>query len=85
MKEFIDDETLNRMLGALLMMFVTTFFWGWLNQYGLPMNLILAAGVILMVFDLVDFSRNPEPGSILFGAFLVPFWPVLRFFVRAGT
>lgn len=85
MKELIDDETLNRMLGALLMMFVTTFFWGWLNQYGLPMNLILAVGIILMIFDLGDFSRNPEPGPILLGAFLVPFWPVLRFFLRAGT
>jgi hypothetical protein len=82
MKELMDPVTQNRMISALLMMFITTFLWGWLNEHGLPMNLLLGGGIVLMVFDLVDFSRDPKPGPILVGAILVPFWPVLRFFIR---
>jgi hypothetical protein len=69
------------MLSALLMMFIATFFWGWLSEHGLPMNLLLGAGTISMVFDVADFSRDPKPASILLGAILLPFWPVLRFFI----
>lgn len=82
MKELLDPVTLNRMISALLMMFITTFLWGWLNEHGLPMNLLLCAGIILITFDVADFSRDPKPGSLLLGSIVVPFWPVLRFFIR---
>lgn len=82
MKELMDAVTLNRMISALLMMFITTFLWGWLNERGLPMNFLLCAGIILIVFDVADFSRDPKPQSLLLGSVVVPFWPVLRFFIR---
>jgi hypothetical protein len=82
MRELFDSVTLNRMLSALIMMFVTTFIWGWLNEYGLPINLLLCAGIITITFDVADFSQDPKPGSLLLGSVVVPFWPALRFFTR---
>lgn len=82
LKELFDSIVLNRMINALLLMFVGTGFWSWLNAYGLPIDVLLAVGVLLITADIRDFSRDTRPASILIGAALIPFWPFLRFWMR---
>jgi hypothetical protein len=55
LKEIMDPFLLNRMINALLMMFLSTFFWGWLNECGLPINLFLAVGVLFLTFDIKNY------------------------------
>ncbi|UQG60920.1 hypothetical protein MIH18_02905 [Marinobacter sp. M3C] len=82
LKEVMDPFGLNRMINALLMMFLSTFFWGWLNECGLPINLFLAVGVLFLTFDIKNYSENPQPKALLLGAAVMPFWPILRFGVN---
>jgi hypothetical protein len=70
------------MLNALIMMFITTFIWGWLSEYRLPINFLLCAGIVTITFDVANFSRDPQPGHLLLASVVVPFWPALRFFIR---
>jgi hypothetical protein len=82
LKDLLEPIVLNRMLNAVLLMFVATVFWSWLTAYGLPMNIWLGGTVLIMTFDLKDYSEDPRPAAVLIGAALVPFWPVLRFWMR---
>lgn len=81
-KNLNDSIVLDQMINALLLMIVGTAFWSWLSAYGLPMNIWLGIGVFLLTADVADFSRDARPASILVGAGLIPFWPVIRFWVR---
>jgi len=81
-KNLFDPILLNRMINALLLMFLGTAFWSWLSAYGLPMNIWLGAAVLMMTFEIADYSQNPKPTAVIIGAALMPLWPVLRFWMR---
>ena len=89
MKEpFLDDQTFYRMLNALLMMFLASGIWGWLidfvESFNLPFNpftLVMAIGVITLVFDLRDYEGKPKPKPLLVGSLLMPIWLVCRFWM----
>lgn len=93
MKEpLIDDETMNRMLNALLIMFLVSGLWGWMINFGElktipfnPISVVIGLGVITMVFDLKDYAKFPKPKPLLVGAVIVPFWGLLRFWVGGKT
>lgn len=83
---FVDDQTMNRMLNALIMMFLANGVWGWLMNIGdslnwsfNPINLMIAAGTILIVFDLKNYEESPKPKPLLIGTALLPVWWVFRF------
>jgi hypothetical protein len=86
MKEpLLDDETFYKMLNALLMMFLASGIWGWLidivETLNLPFNpftMVMAVGVIAMVFDVKDYQYRPKPKPLLVGVLLMPIWLACR-------
>src|SRR5690554_6746223 len=82
LRTFFEPDTLNRMTNGLLLMFIGTFFWSWLADYGIPASLVLGAGTLTLVFDIRDYSLDSKPKPLLLDGLLLPFWPLLRFWIR---
>jgi hypothetical protein len=70
------------MINGLLLMLVGTFFWHWLVGYGVPAGILLGIGALTLTLDIGEYSLSPKPGPLLLGGMLLPFWLVLRFWVR---
>jgi hypothetical protein len=75
----------DRLLNTLLLVFVSCGIWAPISPFGNlpgipvnPINALVAFGIFLLVNDLADFQRTPRPKALIFGAFLAPFWPVIR-------
>lgn len=80
---------LDKLLNALIIMLIANFIWSPLMQLGEldgwpfnPVNAAIALGVWFLLDDIADFQRTPRPLPVLVGAFLSPFWLLLRQLIR---
>lgn len=83
LRTFFDPETVNRMTNGLLLMLIGTFFWAWLADYGIPVDILLGIGTLALVFDIRDYAQDLKPKTLLVGGLALPFWPLLRFWIRS--
>ncbi len=81
-KDILDPVLLNRILNALLLLLIGAFFWRWMEAFGLPMHIVLGVSAMVITYDLRNYSEDPEPRALLIGGFLLPFWLLLRRWVR---
>lgn len=82
-KDLLDPVFLNRTLNALLLLLIGAFFWKWLGvMLGLPMHIILGVSSLVITVDIRNYSEDPKPGVLLIGAVVLPFWLILRIWVR---
>jgi len=83
LRDLLDPVFLNRTLNALLLLLIGAFFWTWLDErLGLPMHVILGISSLVITFDIRNYSEDPKPDVLLIGAVILPFWLILRIWVR---
>lgn len=81
-RSILEPELLNQMINGLLLMLIGIFFWAWLADYGVPANILLGIGAVTLTLDIRDFALDPKPKPLLVGGMVLPFWLLLRFWVR---
>lgn len=83
MRDFLDPVLMNQILNALLMFFISIFFYAKMGAaLNLPMHLILGAGAFTVSLDCRDYSEEPNPRALLIGATILPIWPLARFWLK---